>query len=225
MLAKLVRLLQDEGNAEIKDLVTLAQFGRHHIAHGATVVGLVAAGAGQAFVDQVVVERLERRVLDDGQHIDQAGRLLTRVDALAVLALEVGVLRVAPHQAQAATYGLLQQDLGLVGAQRHDDADVVDVEALAQHQHADDDARRRMPVDVEQALAHRRPVLLAKFGLLARVDGHDLVVAEAFLLLQELRHQRRYRGVLAHHQHLGMTGRIDRGEVFFQLAQLGQTGA
>jgi hypothetical protein len=42
------------------------------------VSSIVARGAGQAFLHQLVVKRLEGRMLDDGQHVDQAARLLAR---------------------------------------------------------------------------------------------------------------------------------------------------
>ena len=158
-------------------------------------------------------------MLDDAQHIDQVGRFLPGVDALAVLAFQVGIFGVAPHQPQASANGLLQQNLRLRAAQRHDDANVVHVKTFAQHQHAHDHARRGVLVHAEQPFAHGRPVLLAQLGLLARVNGHHLVGVQTFLVLQERSHQRRHRGVLAHHQHLGVARRVDAGKVCLQLAQ------
>ena len=71
-------------------------------------------------------------------------------DALARLPLELVDLLVAPpHQSQAAPDRLFQQDLRLTRSQGHDDADVVDVEALTEHEDAHDDLGLGVPVEVE----------------------------------------------------------------------------
>ena len=223
VVAQFVGFLQDERDAEVKGFKVFAQFCCDHVARGrAAVTIVIACGARQAFVDQIVIERLKRRVLHDGQHIEQAAGFFAGLDQFAVFAFDVVVFRIAPHQAQAAPDGLLQQNLRLAGAQRHDDADVVHVKAFAQHQHAHDHTRGGVVVHAEQALTHRCPVFFAQLGFFARVDGHHLVFAQAFLVAQELGHQRRHGGVFADHQHLGVAVRIDGRKVFFQLAQLGQ---
>ncbi len=177
---------------------------------------------GQTRLQQVSVKRLKSRVFDNRQHIQQTARLLAGVDALAVVALEVGILWLAPHQPQPSPNGLFQQNGRLAAAQRHDDANVVHIETLAQHQHADDDARGGVLIDVEQALAHGCPVSFTQLGFFARVDGHHLVLAQP-LVLQKLAHQRRHSGVFAHHPHFGVAVGVDAGKICLQLAQLMQT--
>src|SRR5690606_17602451 len=92
---------------------------------------VISSRADQTFGEKIVVKRLESRMLDDRQDVYQTPWFLPRVDAVAVLAFEVGELGLAPHQAQAAADGLFQQDLSLAGTKRNDHADVVDIEALA----------------------------------------------------------------------------------------------
>ncbi|RFC36462.1 MAG: hypothetical protein DID90_2727554059 [Candidatus Nitrotoga sp. LAW] len=52
-------------------------------------------------------------MLNEGRNIDQAARLKPGIDTLAILALEVGVFFIAPHQSQATPDSLFQQNLGL----------------------------------------------------------------------------------------------------------------
>ncbi|MNV00821.1 hypothetical protein D3C71_910050 [compost metagenome] len=194
-----VGLLQNERNAKVKRLKAIPQLRRQHITCAGGVVSIVTRSACQAFVKKLVIERLKRRVLHDGEHVDQTAWLLPGVDALAVLAFQVGIFVIAPHQAQASANGLLQQNLRLAASQWHDDADVVHIKTLAQHQHAHDHARCRVAVHTEQALAHGCPVFFTQFRFFAGIDGHDLVFAQPLLLLQKGGYQRRHRGVLAHH--------------------------
>ena len=139
LLEFLVGVADDDRHLEVVRLVARSQVDALEVAGGFWSVGVVANLAGQALGEQILVELAKGRVLDDEQHVEVVGRLLPLRDALAGLALEfVDLVVAAPHQAKAAADRLLQQDRCLRGTQRHDDADVVDVEALAEHQ----DARR-----------------------------------------------------------------------------------
>ena len=92
---------------------------------------------------------------------------------------------VAEHQPQAATDGLLGQDvrLGRVGAKADDDRHVLDVPALPQHQHADDGVDRALAlVDPSGDLPSGIEVLLGDLAAAVGVDDQELLLPRRRLL-------------------------------------------
>ena len=94
--------------------------------------------------------------------------------------LDVGVESVTEHQPKPTADRLLGQDvrLGGVGAQADDDGDVLDVPALAQHEHADDRIDRALAlIHPAGDLAGGVEVLLRDLAAAVRVDDEKLRVA------------------------------------------------
>ena len=217
---------QDEGDSEIVFLEARPEANRDQVAGRAAIrlVVVIICFSRQAFLNQLVIEALERRMLHDRKNVDHVGGCLSTANELAVLPLYVVVFIAAPHQTQAAPDRLFKQDAGARCAQRDNDADVVHVEAFAQHEHAHDDARGFVTVHVEQAFAQHLPFVGLQLALAVGIDAQHFVVGQPFEL-HEISDERRNRGVFADHQHFRMLVRIEGGEIGFQLPELGQAGA
>src|SRR3546814_11191752 len=108
VVERFLLLPQDEGNREIKTLETIAQFDGEQVARDRRI--FVAHATDQIFAEFFVVPTLKRRMFDDAENVDKADRLLTVIDALAVLALQVAELGLAPHPTAAQTARLIHQE-------------------------------------------------------------------------------------------------------------------
>ena len=97
MLQPVFGFAQDERNGEIELLVAVAQPDRQQVAGAGLVRVIVIGKPSQTFAHQLVVELVERRVFDDGQHVDQVVRRLLGRQQFTVFALQFGVFRLAPH--------------------------------------------------------------------------------------------------------------------------------
>src|SRR3989344_610477 len=74
-------------------------------------------------------------MLDNAQNVHPIPRLfLLHEESLPCLPFAFRVLRFPPHQAEPSSDGLLQKNRGCAGTERNDDADIVDIEALTEHQ-------------------------------------------------------------------------------------------
>src|SRR3546814_1330070 len=125
---------EDEWKSEIILLEAGPQPDRNKIAGRAGILIVLGVLFGsEAFLNQLVIEPLESRVLNDRQNVDHVGRGLAGANELTILSFDVVKFVTAPHEAQPAPNGLLQQDTGAGRPQRYDHADVVHIEALAQH--------------------------------------------------------------------------------------------
>lgn len=105
---------EDEGDGEIIFLEARPEADGDQVA-GRTAICLVViiiSFSRQAFLNQLVIEALECRMLHDRENVDHVGGCLSAPNELAVFPLYVVIFIAAPHQAQAAPDRLFKQDAG-----------------------------------------------------------------------------------------------------------------